>query len=373
MLLHKCQDQSSILYTLFDSEDRVVVHPTAYLRHLRKTHRPTSSQRQIAYVVKLHCQFLEDSEDFQCLSVDETLCELTSEDILSWIETQRAAGLEENTIHNREAIVREMYRWLSTKEASVCQSIPWDDGTFTRESHDKLPRFVTANQVIKLLDGMYNESQRVAAHFMYETGVRVSELVRLARSCLPNESDWPDYVNYYPLLVPGSKPYRGGKHKFRYTIISKPALARVNRYHSSLAYKLAKGWSMFDQEKPLFLNVNGERLTEAAVYKGIKAAWLRQGGNPTEMSPHRLRHGTGFSVLRSEFGRDLLDNLLVLKGMLGHADVKTTEIYASIPIAALQSIRDHKQVHPRYAEADEIFRATYLPARLQTEKRGHRK
>jgi hypothetical protein len=84
-----------------------------------------------------------------------------------------------------------------------------------------------------------------------------------------------------------------------------------------------------------------------------------------------LRHGTAFSVLRSEFGKRLSDRFLVLKSLLGHEHIKTTEIYASIPVAVLQSLSGDCQVSLRYEEANNIYEATYLPPYKHVEERGH--
>lgn len=372
LLLHTYQVQSLLRYVFFDSQERLVTRPTSYLRFLRRNDRPTESQRQIAYVVLQHCRWLE--ENFTGLTIDAALELVTSDDILDWINDQRAEGLSEATVNNREALIRGMYRWLTTTDAGKALNvIPWGERLFSRNPHKRLPRFVTVEQVIALLSGLHNESQRVATHFMYDTGVRVSELIRLTNQLLPNENDWPEEVNYYPLVVPGSKSYDGDKYKYRYTIISRPMLARVRRYQSNQSYVFAAGWSMFDPHKPVFLNTHGDALTVDSVQKAIKAAWVRQGRNKDEMSPHRLRHGTAYSVLQSEFGKELLDNLLILKNMLGHESIRTTEIYTSIPINALRSLAGKQQVRLKYEEAQQIYDATYLPARLHRERRGHGK
>jgi integrase/recombinase XerC len=374
LILHKCNIDDAPLYTLFDSEERVAVHPTLYLGSLRRKNRPVTSQRQIAYVSKLHCDWIEKSPTFEGLSVDEALTIVDDDDILDWIIKQRTEDtVSETTINNRELLMREMYRWFTTTEAGCVRAdIPWIDGTFTSQPHNKPPRFLTAEQVITLLKGMHNESQRVASHFIYDTGVRVSELVRMTKRFLPNEDHWPREVNYYPLEVPGSKPKRGQRVKARYTILSKPMLARIRRYHSGRQYSNASMWSMLDPEKPLFLNVHGKPLTVDSVQKGITDAWSRKiEQSPERVGPHRLRHGTGLSVLLGEFGKDLIDNLIILKSMLGHEHISTTEIYASIPIAALQSVMGDRKVRLRFEEADRIYQATYLAPRLHVEKRGH--
>lgn len=375
MILHKHIDsESQVVYTLFDAAERIVERPTAYLRSLRRLKRPVESQRHIANVLKMHCRWIEEESEYRTASVDSVLRELTNDDIVDWINAQRARGLREPTINNREVLTKQFYQWLTTSEAERArQDTPWGRSNVTTRQHKNLPRFVTAEQVIRLLNATYNESQRVALHFMYDTGVRVSELVRMTNDLLPNERDWPDDVNYYPLLVPGSKSRNSQEYKFRFTIISRPVLARVKRYHSTTEYFLAKGFALSDPKRPVFLNVLGQPLSISSVQKMIRAAWRRQGGNPHEMSSHRLRHGTAFSILQSEFGADMHDNLLILKNMLGHVDIRSTETYTAIPMAALKSIQGLKRIQLKYAEAQQIYDATYLPQVKHQERRGHRR
>lgn len=372
MFLHRCHYKNANLFTLFDSKERVVTYPTLYLNRLRINKRSAISQRHIAYVIKYYLTWLEEFSYFRDLRIDESLPATQGEDILDWINYQREQGLSENTIHNREIVIREMYKWFTTEEASVRKDIPWNKRSYTKQQHKKLPRFLTAEQVIKLLLGMHNESQRVAAHFIFDTGVRISELIRFKQKHLPSLEDYPAGANYYLLRVSGSKSYDGNTFKMRDTIISRPMLARLQRYHSTPEYKLARSWNLYDPEKPVFLNVKGEPLSKSSVYKTIKSAWIRQGGAPEKASPHRLRHGTAFSVLRSEFGRELLDNLLILKGMFGHEDIKTTEIYSQIPIVVMQFLASRQDIRLRYEEADQIYQLTYLPGYKHIEKRGRR-
>lgn len=372
MLLHKCQFKNEDLLTLFDSKERVTVTPTRYLNYLRVNKRATESQRHIANTIKLHCQWIEENSCLRDLRVDEALEEIQNDDILDWINFQRNLNLSRNTIHNREVIIREMYDWMTTDDASARKDVPWFKNYFTQRQHRRLPRFMTAQQVIKLLLGMHNESQRVTTHFIFDTGVRISELIRLKKKDLPIEEDFAPELNYFLLRIPGSKSYDGNPYKMRDTIISRPMLARIRRYHATPEYKLARNWKMNDPEKPLFLNVKGEALSKSSIYKAIKSAWKRQGGVATEASPHRLRHGTGYSVLRSELGGELLDNLLILKGMLGHENIKTTEIYSSIPFVVLRRLAQGNEIRARYEEAEQIYELTYLPNYKNTEKRGHK-
>lgn len=367
MELCRVKHSGDLLYAFFDAEQRLVEHPTNYMHYLNRIDRNINSRKQIAYVIKNFLSHVERSPYFAGIKIDAALPYIAEDHILLWIKEQRAS-VEERTIHNREALVREMFNYLMTKEAGyLITENPWiTDKLITKAPHTKLPRYVTADQLITLLNGFYNESQRAAVHFMYDTGVRVSELCRITNAALPNPEIWSADFYYLPLRVPGSKARDGSNIKERDTIITKAMFSRIRKYQNTDNYVFAKEWSLCDPQKPIFLNVKGERLTEDGIRKSIESAARRQGLNPSDVSPHRLRHGTGLSVLNSEHGKELIDNLVILKDMLGHRDISTTNIYAHSTIAAIQ-----KKVIVRHEEAARIFKATYQKERLHKEKRGH--
>jgi integrase len=83
-----------------------------------------------------------------------------------------------------------------------------------------------------------------------------------------------------------------------------------------------------------------------------------------------MRHGTAFSVLTSNIGKDYQDKILTIKSMLGHANVRTTEIYTQISPAILSKLNTEGQKQNRFAEAGRIRSETYLPPLKHQEKRG---
>lgn len=371
MRLHRVKIDEEPAYAFFDTRSRLVETATRYMRFVSRVDRYSiASQRQLAQVLKQFLAHLEASPYFGGFNTDEAVEGFAYEHLVEWINTQRSAGVSECTIHGREILVKEMYRYLGTDDAGrLIQVMPWLDGKLiTRQRTRMLPRYVTVAQVINLLGGLKSESQRAAVHFIFDTGVRISELCRLNRDALPKTNDWP-IQPYYPLTVLGSKGRGGDRIKARETIISHPMLVRVRKYHKTRAYLAATNWELNAPSKPIFLSVNGERLTESGVQKAIASAAQRQAMPARSISPHRLRHGAAFSVLRSDLGPQLLDNLLILRGMLGHNQISTTEAYAHIPLAAI--LKD-RAVIARHIEAQHIFDDTFLYPRQEDERRGHR-
>jgi site-specific recombinase XerD len=80
---------------------------------------------------------------------------------------------------------------------------------------------------------------------------------------------------------------------------------------------------------PLFWNNRGEKLTPAGVRyilgKYVEAARQTMPEYiPQSVSPHSLRHSKAVHLLQSGI------NIVYIRDILGHADLKTTEIYAKI-------------------------------------------
>ena len=207
MRLHYSIIGNRAVYAIFDARLCLAETPTQYLDHVarRQTYSP-ASQRQLAYVLAQFLTYLEDSPYFSGLNVDECIGHFNWEHLVEWINAQRRAGIQERTIHSRETLLREAFRYFSTEDARRLVTVsPWSDGRLlTRCRHMTLPRYVTEQQLIHLLLGLKNESQRVAAHFLFDTGVRISELCRLNRESLPDITAWPEQP-YYPMHLVGSK------------------------------------------------------------------------------------------------------------------------------------------------------------------------
>jgi integrase/recombinase XerC len=130
----------------------------------------------------------------------------------------------------------------------------------------------------------------------------------------------------------------------------------------------------------MFLNVRGGAITSAAISKKFNRASKElksKGLLQKSISAHRFRHGCAYSILKSEYGNDLNEKLVVCQANLGHASIRTTEIYTALPapvLAKLRSPRDADGIqHKRYMEADYIFWKTFKKQSDHTEKRGHYK
>jgi integrase/recombinase XerD len=143
---------------------------------------------------------------------------------------------------------------------------------------------------------------------LYSAGLRISELLALK----------PDDINVSRMLI---RVRQGKGSKDRYTLLSKPLVARLSRYRRE--YK-PQEW-MFERHK-------GEPFTESIVSKQLKEA-AKEAGITKRVYPHLLRHS--FATHLIEQGTDLK----IVKELLGHKQLKTTEQYVHIADTFKSSIR----------------------------------
>lgn len=375
LVLNSTGSSGEKIYTYFN--DGIIIElPTRWLRALSL--RPRYSAQTVCQYGRSVSDFLKwhlESGHNSARSLDNIIKITTRRDIECWIKDRKAARIEASTLRNREVAVKMLFDWLTTEEGGRIRSLentPYKTGKLISPPPERRkPRFVTSEDIIRLLGGFHNECERCLGHFLYDTGLRISEAERILKRELPDPRNFPDGLKYYPLYVRGSKG-RGGQIKERVAIISAPVLARIRRYHNSPEYRFSPFFGNADSEKPAFLSVSGYRLSRRNFGKQMECAAARAGLDPKFFSPHKLRHGAAFTILTSELGKDYLDRLFLVQQVFGHNQITTTEIYTAIPPAVLAKLNRDGVIKDKYEEAKRIRDATYLPLERHIERRGHR-
>lgn len=188
----------------------------------------------------------------------------------------------------------------------------------------KLPHILTAKEVELFLEQPDASDakgcrDRAMLELLYATGIRVSELIGLNL----------DNVNLSASFIRCSS--RG---KERIIPLYPAAVRALQDYLEHVRPQVIEHMD----EKALFVNMNGERMSRQGFWKIIKH-YQEIAGIQKDITPHTLRHSFAAHLL--ENGADLHS----IQEMLGHADISSTQIYAQLVNQKLKDV--YQKAHPR--------------------------
>jgi len=189
-----------------------------------------------------------------------------------------------------------------------------------------LPKPISVSQVRRLLEQPTKLStpeakrDRAMLELLYACGMRVSELVSLNLGDIDTEGG---YVRCF-----------GKGHKERLIPIYKQAALAVAEYVTEARPHLAHN----SEERALFLNRRGERLTRQGFWQILKG-YAKSAELDKEVTPHTLRHSFATHMLSG--GADLRS----VQELLGHANISTTQVYTHLTTEHIR--RTYDKSHPR--------------------------
>ncbi len=291
------EEQLNLFFGFLENEKKVSVNTLqSYKRDLKQFEK-----------------YLQDNE--------EKYTELTDEGIKTYINHMQEIGKKPSTISRGLASIRSFYQY-ETKNKTI-NSDP-TDGIQSPKIEKRVPSVLTSNEVALLLDQPKNVNlkgtrDKAMLEFAYATGMRVTEIISL------NVDD----IN----LETGYAICRNGK-KERTVPIGNMSLKALKDYMVNARNTMLKD----ENEKALFVNVNGDRLTRQGFWKIIKY-YKEQAHIEKDITPHVLRHSFATHLLQN--GADLKS----IQTMLGHSDILSTQVYMQFQDESLKNI--YKKAHPR--------------------------
>lgn len=241
----------------------------------------------------------------------------TPDDIESYlIARKREDGIEERTEGRILSSLRSFYLFLIS--GSVVKENPAALVEKPKESMH-LPRVISEDDVNGLLSSFPSDDPLSVRDYtlfelIYSSGMRISEAVAL------------DVSSFHP--EEGTIAVIGKRDKERLVFIGDIAKDALSCYIREIRPLLLSGHT---GEKALFLNRRGGRLTRQAAHKRFHEAAGRLGLDATI---HTLRHS--FATHMLEHGADIRS----VQEMLGHSDVRTTQIYTHLNTGSILAFFD---------------------------------
>ncbi len=243
--------------------------------------------------------------------------------VLDDLALRRDSGSAEASVARRLVAVRSFLRHLVlegelSKDPTVLLAAPVLRRT--------LPKTMTVEMVTRLLeapsgDGWRDQRDRALLEVLYACGARVSEAISLRTDRIEPS------LRVVRLFGKGSKE--------RVVPLGERAREALDAWLDGGRRSIAG----VARRPEVFLTASGKPLDRTNAWRRVKALALRAGLDPGRISPHTLRHSFATHLL--EGGADLR----AVQEMLGHASIRTTEIYTHVDADAIQSL--HRLYHPR--------------------------
>ena len=183
-------------------------------------------------------------------------------------------------------------------------------------SQEEVARVLNSDFFPKNYEGVL---QKTILSLFYYTGIRRSELIGLKYKDINLSKDLIKVL--------------GKQNKERLI----PLLPEIKDQIKKLL-SLQNQSGISHSERLFFETENGEKLTEAFVYKTVNDYFGRV-STKTKKSPHVLRHSFATHLL--DQGADLNS----IKDLLGHSSIAATQHYTHSSMAKIQEV--YKKTHPR--------------------------
>jgi integrase/recombinase XerD len=260
--------------------------------------------------------------DFLGASGQERVGEVKRRDVLRFLEWCADEGLAPRSRARILSSVRGFHRWAC--ECGMADDDPTDDLKGPRLPRS-LPRALQPVEIGRLLAALdpehrLYERDRAILELMYSSGLRASELCSLPVEAVDFAEAWVRV--------------RGKGDKERIVPVGLPALEAARIWRDGLRPVLVGN----QRRAELFVNARGGPLSRMGLWKILRRT-AAACGLADRISPHVLRHCFATHLLQG--GADLR----TVQELLGHADLRTTQIYTKLDRQHLARL--HRDCHPR--------------------------
>jgi site-specific recombinase XerD len=259
---------------------------------------------------------------------------LTRDPFRQYLRWLGRRGLGRASVRLRLSALRAFYRHLMRQGRVTEQPVR---GLRVPKEERRLPRFLPVLDMERLLQAPLREFRRIQAsaaegarpdpvewlrdaavlELIYSAGLRISEVCGLR-------------VEQVDLAARTLRVLGKGR-KERVVPFGEPALAALEAYWRAARHGQGP-------QEPVFLGRSDAPLRPAVIQGRLKR-YLASAGLDPALTPHKLRHSFATHLL--EDGADLRS----VQEMLGHKNLKTTEVYTHVTVERLKAV--YAAAHPR--------------------------
>lgn len=279
-----------------------------FLAHQRRSspHTLTSYRRDLARLI--------------ALAGERPLTGLRASDIRRFSAQLHRGGLEARSIARTLSAWRSCFRWLHAHGMVTDNPV---QGVRPPKAGKPLPKALSVDAASALLDARPDDLLEIRDLAMFElfysSGLRLAELAGLNV-----DGSWS--------ISDGEVTVLGKRGKTRRVPVGGKALEALHEWLMQRAAIAAAG------ETALFVSMRGGRLSHGMIRARL-ARWAREKGLAQHVHPHMLRHSFASHVLQSS------GDLRAVQELLGHASIRSTQVYTHLDFQHLAKIYD--AAHPR--------------------------
>ena len=265
-------------------------------------------------------KLVPDDMDFEQIKIDDIGIELlesvTLNDAYEYMNyLQRERGNKAAARSRKVSSLRGFFNYISKKEHYLSRN-PIDE-LETPKKKKALPKYLSLEQSIELLsavEGEHKERDYAILTLFLNCGLRVSEMAGL---------------NYTDIRTDNTMRVLGKGNKERVVYLNSACINAIKDYMKVRPVDGVK------DKTALFISRNNNRMSvktiQAMVYKYLEKIGLSAQG----YSCHKLRH-TAATLMYQHGGVDVR----VLKEVLGHENLATTEIYTHLSSEQMKNAAD---------------------------------
>lgn len=246
---------------------------------------------------------------------------IKQEDIKDYLNHLQKIGKKTSSVSRSLASIRSFYQYeVRSKKVKLNPT----EGVQAPKVEKHAPSILSSQEVELLLNqpkdvDLKGTRDKAMLEFAYATGMRVTEIISL---------------NLEDVNLETASVVCKNATKQRTIPLGSLSLKALKEYIEKARPILVRD----ENEKALFVNINGRRLTRQGFWKIIKY-YKEQAHITKDITPHVLRHSFATHLLQN--GADLKS----IQTMLGHSDISSTQVYMQFQDDSIKNI--YRKAHPR--------------------------